>query len=205
MAATTLYIVRHAQSHPTEGIAHSDWPLSERGRRQADALAGLLLSLGIECIFSSPFTRCLQTIGPFVARTGLELEIRGDLRERYLGIDLDGDFASVWRRSWENLDFALPGCETSREAQRRFVAELDRIHRENEGRTIGVCAHGNVIGLFLHHLDEQNGREIAERLMNPDVLRFTIEGDSVVWDRGYRLPGLEDVVSDPAETPITRA
>jgi len=204
MATTTLYIVRHAQSHPTEGIAHSDWPLSKRGERQADALAELLLSLRIECIFSSPFARCLQTIRPFVERSNLEIEIRDDLRERHLGIDLDGDFPSIWRRSWKDLDFALPGFETSREAQRRFVDAIDRILREHEGRTVGVCAHGNVIGLFLHHLDEKNGRETAEQLTNPDVLRFTIDGDSVVWDRAYRLPGLEGVVTDPADTPITR-
>ncbi len=205
MALTTVFLVRHAQSNPTEGIAHSDWPLSERGQAQADALAALLLPLGIDRIFSSPFTRCLQTIDPFATMAGFAIDIRDDLHERHLGIGLDGDFPTMWRRSWEDLDFALPGFETSRDAQRRFVNAMSRIAAESEGRTVGVCAHGNVIGLFLNHLDEDCGRETAEQLTNPDVLRFRVEDGSVSWNRTFRLPGLEDVVTDSADTPITRA
>jgi len=201
---TTVYLIRHAQSHPTAGIEHADWPLSERGRAQADELAGLLMSLGLERIVSSPFTRCLQTIGPFASRADLRIEVRDGLRERYLGIDLDGDFPAIWRRSWEDLDFALPGCETSRDAQRRFVDTIDRILAESEGKTVGICAHGNVIGLFLHFLDERNGRETAERLTNPDVLRFTVDDGDIAWDGEYALPGLKEVATDSADTPIRR-
>jgi 2,3-bisphosphoglycerate-dependent phosphoglycerate mutase len=204
MATTTVYLVRHAQSNPTEGMDHSDWPLSVRGRGQADALAELLLPLRLERIISSPFTRCRQTIQPLAERTGLAIDIRDDLRERHLGVGFDDDFQVAWRRSWEDFDFALPGLETSWEAQRRFVAAMRLIVNEHDGRTIAVCAHGNVIGLFLYHLDARNGRETAERLKNPDVLRFTAESGAIVWDQAFRLPGLADVVTDPAETPITR-
>ncbi len=200
--ATTLYLIRHAQSHPSARIIHSEWPLSELGRTQATRLTHLLEPLGIERIVSSPFTRCLETIRPFAEKSGLEVVLCDDLRERHLGVGFDDDFWAVWRRSWEDFDYAVPGHETSREAQRRFVAAIDRTLSEHEGQTIGVCAHGNVIGLFLNHLDARNGRETAERLTNPDVLRFRTDGGSVVWDRSYRLPGFADLVTDPAETPI---
>lgn len=203
MPITTAYLIRHAQSRPSEHVRYSDWPLSELGSQQADGLSDLLLSLGIERLVSSPFTRSLQTVQPFAERAGLQIVVCDDLRERHLGIGPNDDFGAIWRRSWEDLDFALPGCESSRDAQRRFVGAMRRILGEHEGRTIGVCAHGNVIGLFLKHLEGRNGRETAERLTNPDVLRLHVEGDVVEWDRTFQLPGLAALATDHADTPIT--
>ena len=202
MATTTVYLIRHAQSHPTEEIEHSDWPLSAVGWSQAEGLAEILIPLGIERLVTSPFARCRQTIGPFADRSGLEVVVCDDLRERHLGIGFHEDFWAIWRRSWEDFDFARPGYETSREAQRRFAEAMAMILSQHEGRTIGVCAHGNVIGLFLNHLDARNGRETAERLTNPDVLRLHTDGNAIVWERTFRLPGLLELATDPADTPI---
>jgi 2,3-bisphosphoglycerate-dependent phosphoglycerate mutase len=202
MPITTAYLIRHAQSRPSEQVRYSDWPLSELGRQQADRLTGLLLSLGIERLVSSPFTRCLQTVQPFVRRVGLQVVVCDDLRERHFGIGPNDDFGAIWRKSWEDFSFALPGFESSRDAQRRFVDAMTRILRQHEGRTIGICAHGNVIGLYLNHLDGRNGRETAERLMNPDVLRIRTHDSTVEWDRTFQLPGLEALATDHADTPI---
>ena len=202
MATTILYLIRHAQSRPSARIAHSEWPLSEWGKVQAERLTDLLLPLGIERLASSPFTRCLQTITPFAERVDLEVAVHDDLRERELGIGFDEDFWAIWRASWEDFDYARPGFETSREAQRRFVAAMGGILREHAGRTIGVCSHGNVIGLFLNHLDTRNGREAAERLTNPDVLKLRANGNAIDWDRTFRLSGLAELVTDPADTPL---
>lgn len=202
MATTTVYLIRHAQSHPSAQIAHSEWPLSERGKDQAERLAELLLPLGIERLVSSPFTRCRQTITPFAERVGLEVAVHDELRERHLGIGFDEDFWAIWRASWEDFDFARPGFETSREAQRRFAEAMAVILSKHAGKTIGVCSHGNVIGLFLNHLDARNGRETAERLTNPDVLKLRADGAAIEWDRTFRLPGLVDLVTDPADTPL---
>jgi 2,3-bisphosphoglycerate-dependent phosphoglycerate mutase len=202
MATTTVYLIRHAQSRPSERIVHSEWPLSEWGKVQAERLIDLLLPLGIERLVSSPFARCRQTIAPFADRVDQEVTVHDDLRERHMGIGFDEDFFAFWRASWEDFDFARPGFETSREAQRRMTEAMTAILHEHEGRTIGVCSHGNVIGLFLNHLDARNGRETAERLTNPDVLKLRADGDAIEWDRTFRLPGLADLVTDPADTPL---
>ena len=202
MTTTNVYLVRHAQSHPSARIPHPDWPLSEAGGAQARRLADLLVPLGIERLVCSPYARCLQTIGPFADRAGLDVSVCDDLRERFMSVDFGDDFEAAWRRSWEDFDYARPGGESSRDAQRRFVDAMDGILREHAGRTICVCAHGNVIGLYLNHLDGRNGRATAERLTNPDVLRIRAVRRAVSWDRSFRLPGLADLVTDPAETPI---
>lgn len=201
MRPTIVYLIRHAQSRPSAAVAHSEWPLSRTGQRQAQRLGELLLPLGIERLISSPFARCLETIRPFAERSGLKVAVHEGLRERHLGASFD-DFPEVWRRSWDDFDFAVPGFESSRDAQRRFVEAMEEILTEGDGRTIGVCGHGNVIGLYLNHLDRRNGRETAERLANPDVLRIGRDGRTTTWDRSFRLAGLADLATDPSQTPI---
>ena len=61
----TLYLIRHAQSLPIAQRGFAGWPLSEVGRAQAEELVELLGPLRIEQVFSSPFTRALNTAAPF--------------------------------------------------------------------------------------------------------------------------------------------
>lgn len=60
------------------GIA-SDPPLTAYGVRQAEQLATALATIKdppITRIYSSPFYRCLQTLQPFVEKSGLK--VKGD-------------------------------------------------------------------------------------------------------------------------------
>jgi broad specificity phosphatase PhoE len=53
--STVLYLVRHAESLPSDELPEPQWPLSERGRRQAEALREVLNGLGVGAIYSSPY------------------------------------------------------------------------------------------------------------------------------------------------------
>ena len=199
---TTIYFIRHAQSHQSMRVAFADWPLSEAGRMQAVQLAELLQTLDLSRLYSSPFLRCRQTIGPFVERSGLDLAHHHDLRERHFAPTVPEGFADIWRRSWIDFDFAIPGYECNRLAQQRFIAAVREIAHSHPGEAIGVCTHGNVIGLFLHHLHTDHGREVAEAIRNPDVLKVTFSEGSFGWDRHYRLEGLDEIASHHSSTPF---
>jgi 2,3-bisphosphoglycerate-dependent phosphoglycerate mutase len=199
---TTIYFIRHAQSHQSATVAFSDWPLSAAGQKQAERLADLLSPLGLVRLYSSPYERCLRTIGPFAAKTGMALTFHDDLRESLLAPTLGKDLEHAWRRSWADFGFALPGCESNGAAQRRFVSAVREIAGRHRGETIGICAHGNVIGLFLHHLDNRHGRETAEAIRNPDVLKIGYSEGSFAWHGDYRLHGLDAIASHHIETPV---
>lgn len=49
-------------------------PLDARGRKQAESLVEVLLPLKPTRIISSGYLRCLQTMGPLEAQTGIEVE-----------------------------------------------------------------------------------------------------------------------------------
>jgi 2,3-bisphosphoglycerate-dependent phosphoglycerate mutase len=200
----TLYLIRHAQSHPKSSCHYSDWPLSSKGEKQAKALADLLAPLGIERIISSPFLRCMQTIGPFAKKQNIEINIEPDLRERLITLTIADDFQDIWRRSWEDFTFALPDCESSADAQRRFVAAVMRICDRYEDGTLAICSHGNVIGLFLNSFDPGVGIGVAEALKNPDVVKIKVHASACSWDRAFRLVGLEGIATRHDETPVQK-
>jgi 2,3-bisphosphoglycerate-dependent phosphoglycerate mutase len=199
---TILYLIRHAQSHLRSECDHSEWPLSSLGKQQAEQLAGLLSPLGITTLFSSPFTRCLQTVTPFAKQAGIDIRIEEDLRERLVAKTIRNDFRDVWRKSWEDFDFALPGCETSAQAQRRFFGAVAGISQSEAGCVLAISTHGNVIGLFLNAIDDRMGQCEADKLMNPDVVKIVRRNGGFHWDRAFELSGLREIASDYRETPI---
>ncbi len=81
-----LFLVRHAQAGSRTGFAGDDAlrPLTGRGRHQAADIAGLLLDLvGSRSVTlrSSPYRRCIETIAPYAAATGLHLHVEPWLAE----------------------------------------------------------------------------------------------------------------------------
>ncbi|HTZ10626.1 MAG TPA: phosphoglycerate mutase family protein [Acidimicrobiales bacterium] len=71
-----VLLVRHGHAGTKEGWRGDDRarPLDARGRRQAEDLAVVLADLGPGRVVTSPYLRCLQTMEPLSAKTGLPIE-----------------------------------------------------------------------------------------------------------------------------------
>jgi 2,3-bisphosphoglycerate-dependent phosphoglycerate mutase len=184
---TTVYLLRHAESVFLPGVPEADWPLSERGRRQAEALVPVLHGLGIGRVYSSPYRRALDTAGPFAEAAGLPCQSVEDLRERRLCEEALDDFVSAVRRAWLQPELALPGGESSRQCQARVALAVHRLVRLHPGQVLLVSSHGNAIGLLLQSLEPAFGFEDWRALRNPDLHRLLFDGGAAGWDRGYRL------------------
>jgi 8-oxo-(d)GTP phosphatase len=81
-----LILVRHAQAGSRSGFDGDDTlrPLTGRGRHQAADIAGLLLDLVGDrpvILRSSPYRRCVETVAPYAAATGLGLQVESWLAE----------------------------------------------------------------------------------------------------------------------------
>jgi 8-oxo-dGTP diphosphatase len=76
-----LIIVRHASAVPKGGIDDLRRPLDVRGERDAGTLASLLACFAPRArVLSSPALRCVQTVRPYAALAGVEVEQAPELR-----------------------------------------------------------------------------------------------------------------------------
>lgn len=180
-----VILVRHAQPIPpgTPGWEDRDdeRPLDGDGRRAAEELAEELDAYGLTAIYSSPYARARQTIEPVAHRRELPVTELADLRERLLnpGAPRD-DWREVLAHSWADPDYALPGGESGRTAQRRALAVLDlfRAHHLDGGRLL-VASHGNLISLMLQALEPEVGVDF--HLAMPMPALYHLEHDGIGW------------------------
>jgi 8-oxo-dGTP diphosphatase len=87
----TLFLIRHAAAGDRtkwEGV-DAIRPVTKKGKRQAAALADYLGRRGIERIYSSPYTRCVQTVEPLAEAIGAKVIEHDALAE---GPDIDAAY-----------------------------------------------------------------------------------------------------------------
>ena len=183
-----VVLIRHAESKPAANLPESEWPLSRTGKIQAEALVKTLRIQGIEAVYSSPYLRAIDTVKPFAEAVGLEVHIDTNLRERELTHGFHADWKELIHKAWDDLTFALPGCESGLDCQARIRGCVDGLALRNHGRTIAVASHGNAIGLFLNSLDGTFGLEGWASMNKPDV--FCVEYDSggtPTWDTAFNI------------------
>ena len=128
---------------------HSDRPLNDTGRQQAEALADDLADEPIAAVYASDLVRARETARIVAERLGLDVVTVPELRERRFG-------------SWEGLqdvevERLFPGVhgppdgEPRDEMTRRVLDSLERIAASNKGRTVLVVSHGGPIRAVLRH------------------------------------------------------
>ena len=174
-----VLLVRHAEAVElgTRGFADDDRPLTEAGKYAAQQLAAELDAFGLTAIYSSPYLRAVQTVHALAVRRGLKVQLLTDLRERRLSRTPLDDWRSTLEQAWTDADFAPPGGETGRDAQRRGVAILDLMRsRHPDGGRIVLGSHGNLISLMLQALEPGVDSAFHIAMPTPAVYRLTHDG-----------------------------
>ena len=180
---SALILVRHAQSAPRPELPESEFPLSELGRQQAQALAPVLAELGVDALASSPYQRAIDTLQPYADAASLAIATDDDLRERSLGAWLESVEAvnEAIRNMHADLDFCPAGGESGRACLARYEAALARQRAANPGRTLAVGAHGGVVSHFLAAHHASLPPEFWRRIRNPHVFIFEPASDGYRW------------------------
>jgi probable phosphoglycerate mutase len=158
VSATTLLWVRHGEADSNRDGrigGHSPAPLTEEGRRQAEATGRAIARLEPTAIVSSDLRRAHQTAEAIARATGLGIELEPGLRERSLGI-LDGllfteaetQHPELWARlRSRDPDLVPEGGEHADAVFARVGGAIDRIVAAHEGGRVVVVSHG----LALYH------------------------------------------------------
>lgn len=135
----TVVLVRHASAGKRStwrGGSDRDRPLDDRGRDQARLVADALLVQGpVSILVSSPFARCVQTLEPLGAATGLAVATDEALAEAPDPPPLPGGGDPWLTSAW---------------AAGRALASMDRtLHALPDGGRAVACSHGDVLPALL--------------------------------------------------------
>lgn len=135
---------------------HTDIPLNNRGKNQAEKLAHRLQHLPIRHIYASDLKRARQTAEAVANRLNLPVHTCPLLRERYFG-EMEG-------RNREELELLGPqftiqwgipmskGIESLEELQTRIVHRLKELMEKHTDEDLLVVSHGGIINTFIHHV-----------------------------------------------------
>jgi 2,3-bisphosphoglycerate-dependent phosphoglycerate mutase len=198
---TRLLLVRHAQSAPDRSRPEPDWPLSEVGRRQAEALVPVLMGIGVDRLASSPCVRAIDTLRPFAAASGQDIEIHADLRERRITAGWIENLEPELVRMHADLAYGWPDGETGHEAAARMRNVLHEIARLWPGGCVAVGTHGAVICHLLRSLGVDLDEHYWRRVRNPHLFEFEV-GESIVWIGEMAPDGSEGVMRGALRNPV---
>ncbi len=137
-----------------------EFPLTERGCRQAEALAGRLSAQAVAAVYASPIRRAMDTADAIAARLGLGVQAEPRVQEYDFGEALSGlTWPEIQEKRPELVQALLahaeefpayPGEEGREEFERRVcqaLAEIAERHQGNEA--VAVVTHAGPIVVFL--------------------------------------------------------
>ncbi|MFA6193366.1 MAG: class I tRNA ligase family protein [Parcubacteria group bacterium] len=147
-----LFLVRHGEaennvkriilSHPKEG----ENPLTEKGQKQIEELAGYLEDKRIDVIFSSPIQRTVETAEIISKKTGAEIIIDAKLTEvecgKLEGTDWDS-FIKLYPQMLNPDRTDSNGMEGLEDIRDRLVSFIDGLNKKYKGKNIVIISHGN--------------------------------------------------------------
>ncbi|MFD0674899.1 histidine phosphatase family protein [Cohnella sp. GCM10027633] len=178
---TRLYMVRHADSPFVFGQEQARG-LSEEGKEAAMKVADVLDPFEIHCVCSSNYARAIQTVQEVADRRKLPVVEYDELRERPIkGLDYRAPWEELLvaiEKSFTDLEYALQGGESTREAQDRAIPVIKKLLAENKGNNIVLGTHGNIMTIIMNYYDKRYGYEFWMSTSKPDIyeLRFNENG-----------------------------
>ena len=180
-----ILLVRHCQSQANaEGRIEGkgDLPLSESGRRQADAVGAFIaaLALGEATLIASSQARAIATAGAIASACGWMASHDHRIREGELGWMEDLSYTDVAKhmaeRQVKELDADLHGGESLAVVGDRVWEALSEAMEAGDGALV-LVSHGYAIQALLRRLDPNVA--IPRFIGNGDVVEVWIEGEAL--------------------------
>jgi broad specificity phosphatase PhoE len=192
-------LIRHGESEGNRDWrlqGQREYPMTDRGRCQAQSLARRLAGRKITAVYSSPLRRAWETAGAIAEALGLTPQALPAIQEYDFG-ELSG---LTWREIHERAPAVTaavvsrssqyphyPGEEGRETFRQRVCGALWDLRERHHGETIAVVTHAGAIAVFLMDV-------LGRPYQRP--IPFVLENGSitVVETLGQRWPGAPPAV-----------
>ena len=154
-------LIRHGESVGNlewRLVGQKEFPLTDRGRAQAELVAQRLAGMEVAAVYSSPLRRAWDTAEIMARRLGLEAQALPEVQEYDFG-ELSGlTFVEIRERAPEVAAAIIsregefppyPGEEGREGFRRRVCDALWGLEEGHGGQTVAVVSHAAAIAAFL--------------------------------------------------------
>lgn len=171
---TRLLLIRHGESEANRNCqfaGHIDPDLMDKGLVQAECTANFIAeNFKVDAIYASDLKRAYKTAKVLGDKLGIEVIKTRGMREisggEWEGIKWDDLIANypveygIWMNDIGNS--ACPGGETMREFSERIMTELERIAKENDGKTVAIGTHATPIRVIQGIIERGDVSKISD-------------------------------------------
>jgi alpha-ribazole phosphatase len=186
MPETVLWLLRHPEPEASaQGRCYGalEVGLSDRGIRQAHAIANLLATEPLEAIYTSPRQRCQQAASTIAAGRTCPVEIIDGLHEMNFGDfeglsydEIEARYPEIYRQWMQRpTETRFPGGEDFGDMCTRVLAAANWLRSRNSGRSIALVTHGGVNRIILADalgMERSNIFHIAQRYAAVNLIRY---------------------------------
>lgn len=150
---TEIYVLRHGQTSSNlrnACIGFKDVPLDEIGKAQAQKLSKSLSSIGFDVVYTSPLSRAIDTIAPFLKENPtIPVYMSYAFCERNFGRWEDLNYREIEQiepelfKKWQSdqTHFQIPDGESISELRDRVDSALEKILTLHKGKKILIVTH----------------------------------------------------------------
>ena len=151
----TLVLLRHGEIVRPLGTSNFDRaPLSDRGRRQIEALAVAWPAAPPTRVYASPLRRSIETAIVLSESFHVPILKRPCLKEWAPDESeiSQPEYKALETRAWVDLEYVPPSKESLGKAATRARTCLESIGSDNPGNVVAVSGHGTLFSLVLSEL-----------------------------------------------------
>jgi broad specificity phosphatase PhoE len=157
-----LYLIRHGESDIPPDTFQDDYPLSDLGLRQAEAMAQRFRGIRVDHLITTPYLRTRQTAEAIARATGVTA-----IEEPGLGAFKAGGFHAVpvskardaypdwFEKTYPLQSYELAGGESAAAFFERvteaFIEKVWERYSESRDLNVVVVCHEETVNALLHH------------------------------------------------------
>ena len=157
---TKIYFIRHGETSWNVEKRYQGWTdieLSEVGVKQAKLLGERFKNINVDKIYASPLKRAFETARQIGENTGVDVVIDESFKEINFGEWEGGTISELTEKYGdEYLKFfntpwatTFPGDDSFKNVESRMAKGIDRILKEDKGKSIVIVSHGGLLKILL--------------------------------------------------------
>ena len=175
-----LLVTRHGETvwnHENKVLGRTDIPLNEKGLEQARVLAETLKQYNIDCIFSSPLKRAMQTAEAVRIKQGEGCSLIAELQlieQDYGSFEGADRYSEAYQQEKRRYFSRYSGGESFLDVAARVYPFLEKL-AALKAESCLIVSHNGICRMINSYFNEMNNEEfVSFSLNNCEVMEFNI-------------------------------